>query len=84
MLHPDSPAVVPGVHCEHIRHKSMYVMTVDNSRALQFFDPYDSASYWCQETSHAFGPDGRGIWMQHGWGPPSSRPGGRPRAGWHA
>lgn len=61
MLHPDSPAVVPGVQCEHIRHKAMYVMSVDNPQALRFFDPYDSASYWCQETSHAFGPDGHPV-----------------------
>jgi len=58
MHHPDTPNVVHGVHCEHIRHKAMYVMSVPNPQALRFFDPYDTASYWCAETSTAFGPMG--------------------------
>ena len=61
MHHPDSPTVVPGVHCEHIRHKAMYVMSVPNPMALRFYDPYDTASYWCSETSSAFGPDGQPV-----------------------
>ena len=61
MHHPDSPTVIPGVHCEHIRHKSMYIMSVPNPTALRFFDPYDTASYWCSETSSGFGPDGQPV-----------------------
>jgi hypothetical protein len=61
MHHPDSPNVVPGVHCEHIRHKAMYVMSVPNAEALKFYDSYESASYWCAETTSAFGPDGHPV-----------------------
>ena len=61
MHHPDSPNVVPGVHCEHIRHKAMYVMSVPNAEALTFYDSYESASYWCAETTSAFGPDGHPV-----------------------
>ncbi len=53
--------VIPGVHCGHIRHKAMYVMSVPNPRALTFYDAYDTAAYWCTETSSAFGPDGEPV-----------------------
>jgi len=36
-------------------------MSVPNPQALRFFDPYDTASYWCAETSTAFGPDGQPV-----------------------
>lgn len=61
MHHPDSPNVVHGIQCENIRHKAMYVMSVPNPMALRFYDPYDTASYWCSETSSAFGPDGQPV-----------------------
>ena len=56
-----SPKTTPGVHCQHIRHKAMFVMSQLNPAALAFYDPYDSASYWCGETSSAFGPDGHPV-----------------------
>jgi hypothetical protein len=37
----------------------MFVMTVPNPDVLQFYDRYDSAAYWCAETTTAFGPDGQ-------------------------
>jgi len=58
MHEPTSPRVVQGVHCEHLKHKAMYVMSVPNPDALRFYDRYDSAAYWCSETSSGFGPDG--------------------------
>ena len=61
MHEPASPRVVHGVHCEHIRHKAMYVMSVPNPDVLRFYDRYDSASYWCAGTASAFGPDGRPV-----------------------
>jgi hypothetical protein len=50
-----------GVHCQHIRHKAMFVMSQPNPAAFRFFDPYDSAAYWCGETASAFGPDGHAV-----------------------
>ena len=39
----------------------MYVMSVPNAKALEFYDSYDSAAYWCAETTSAFGPDGHPV-----------------------
>jgi hypothetical protein len=39
----------------------MYVMSVPNAEALKFYDSYESASYWCSETTSAFGPDGHPV-----------------------
>jgi hypothetical protein len=39
----------------------MYVMSVPNAEALKFYDSYESASYWCAETTSAFGPDGHPV-----------------------
>ena len=61
MHEPMSPRVQPGVHCQHIRHKAMYVMSAPNPDVLKFYDKYDSAAYWCAETAGAFGPDGHPV-----------------------
>lgn len=55
------PRVIPGVHCGHIRHKAMFILSVPNPRAKDFYDEYDTASYWCAETCSAFGPDGHPV-----------------------
>ena len=57
MHEPHAPRVTPGVHCQHLRHKAMYVMSVPNPDVVRFYDKYDGAAYWCLETAGAFGPD---------------------------
>ena len=37
--------VVPGVHCDHIRHKAMFVLSVPNPRARDFYDEYYAVLY---------------------------------------
>lgn len=61
MHEPHNPRVAPGVHCQHIRHKAMFVMSAPNARALDFYDRYDSAAYWCAETGQALGPDSHPV-----------------------
>jgi hypothetical protein len=46
-------------HCEHLRHKGMYVLTVVDQDEHTFYDPYDATAYWCIRTQKALGPDGR-------------------------
>jgi hypothetical protein len=58
---PTSPKLVAGVHCQHIRHKGMFVMSEPNPEALKFYDECDSAAYWCGETGSSFGPDGHPV-----------------------
>jgi hypothetical protein len=50
-----------GVHCLHLRHKGMYVMSVQDPDEGKFYDPYDSAAYWCIQTLSGFGPDGHPV-----------------------
>jgi hypothetical protein len=50
-----------SVHCLHIRHKDMYVLSVPNPGDDQFYDAYDSAAYWCIKTQTNFGPDGHPV-----------------------
>lgn len=57
----ESLKVIPGVHCAHIRHKAMYVLTVPNPDVSAFYDPYDCGAYWCAQTASAFGPDGHPV-----------------------
>jgi hypothetical protein len=52
-----SPKITVGVHCLKLRTKSMYIqVTVDPDEA-KFYDPVDTAAYWCVETQTGLGPD---------------------------
>ena len=53
-----STKITFGLHCQNIRHKQMYTPIVPNPGEEQFYDAYDSASYWCAETQTGIGPDG--------------------------
>ena len=58
MEHPSlSSPVVTERHCSHLRHKGMYVMTVEDPDELTFYDRYDATAYWCACTQRGFGPD---------------------------
>ena len=57
----NSPKVTVGVHCLRLRTKSMYVNTVVDLEHSSFYDPVDSAAYWCSTTQGAFGPDGQPV-----------------------
>ena len=55
MDHPTpSSRLVNGTHCEHLRHKGMYVYT-DGSG--QDHSDYDNTIYWCLKSMKSFGPD---------------------------
>jgi len=47
------------VHCLQIRHKGMYVNSVDPTPEEQAAGLYDADSYWCAKTLTSFGPDGQ-------------------------
>jgi hypothetical protein len=55
---PASPLVNES-HCEHLRHKGMYVLAVPDPDEARFYDRYDATAYWCTRTQQALGPDGR-------------------------
>lgn len=60
MDHPKPASrLVDEHHCEHLRHKGMYVLTVVDPDEHRFYDPYDATAYWCIKTQKALGPDGR-------------------------
>ena len=45
MEHPSlSSPVVTERHCSHLRHKGMYVMTVEDPDELTFYDRYDATA----------------------------------------
>jgi hypothetical protein len=53
---------VVDVHrCHHLRHKGMYVLTVDDPDERTFYDSYDATAYWCTKTMKALGPDGNPV-----------------------
>ena len=55
---PTSP-LVNRSHCEHLRHKGMYVLSVADPAEFEFYDRYDATAYWCTRTMKPLGPDGR-------------------------
>ena len=61
MDHLISPKLTPGVHCLSLRHKGMYVTSVEDPDEFRFYDKYDAAAYWCVETATGFGPDGKPV-----------------------
>jgi hypothetical protein len=61
---PTSPLVTEH-HCEHLRHKAMYVMSVQDPDEFTFYDRYDATAYWCACTQNGFGPD-REVVTNHG------------------
>ena len=58
---PSSRNVSAGLHCEHLRHKGMYVLSVPDPAELAFYDAYDATAYWCTKTQKPLGPDGRPV-----------------------
>jgi hypothetical protein len=61
---PASP-LVDAHHCDHLRHKGMYVLTVVDPDEHKFYDPYDATAYWCIKTMRGIGPDGKGVHRDH-------------------
>lgn len=57
---PASP-LVHEHHCDHLRHKGMYVLTVVDPDEHRFYDPYDATAYWCTKTMRGLGPDGKAV-----------------------
>jgi len=57
---PASP-LVQEHHCDHLRHKGMYVLTVADPDEFRFYDPYDATAYWCTKTMRGLGPDGKPV-----------------------
>ena len=39
----------------------MYVTAVVDPAEATFYDPYETAAYWCVETQSGFGPDGQPV-----------------------
>ena len=60
---PASPLVTAS-HCGHLRHKGMYVMSVQDPDEFTFYDRYDATAYWCACTQSGFGPDREAV-TQH-------------------
>ena len=48
-----SPKITVGLHCLHLRTKSMYVQAVVDPAEATFYDSYESAAYWCVTTQTA-------------------------------
>jgi hypothetical protein len=61
---PASP-LVQTHHCDHLRHKGMYVLTVVDPDEHTFYDPYDATAYWCTKTMRGLGPDGKAVHRDH-------------------
>jgi hypothetical protein len=58
MEHPAlRSSIVTVHHCEHLRHKGMYVMAAPDPAEHAFYDRYDATAYWCACTQRGFGPD---------------------------
>lgn len=53
----NSPKIMPGVHCSKLRTKGMYVQSVVDPDEANFYDPIDTAAYWCVLTQSGLGPD---------------------------
>jgi len=56
-----SPKITVGLHCLHLRTKSMYVTAVVDPAEATFYDPYETAAYWGVVTQNGFGPDGQPV-----------------------
>ena len=56
-----SPKITVGVHCVRLRTKSMYVASVVDPAEATFYDPYETAAYWCVDTHSGFGVDGQPV-----------------------
>jgi hypothetical protein len=56
---PSSRLVSPELHCQHLRHKGMYVLTTPDPDGHRFTGgSYEATAYWCTCTQKAVGPDG--------------------------
>jgi hypothetical protein len=56
-----SPKITVGLHCMRLRTKSMYVASIVDPAESTFYDPYETAAYWCVDTQSGFGPDGQPV-----------------------
>jgi hypothetical protein len=55
---PESKLVSPDVHCAHLRHKGMYVLSTPDPGEEKHAGKWDATAYWCTQTQKAMGPDG--------------------------
>jgi hypothetical protein len=55
---PESRLVSPAVHCAHLRHKGMYVLSTPDPDEQRFCGNYEATAYWCTCTQKPLGPDG--------------------------
>ena len=66
MDHPKPASPLVGTHhCDHLRHKGMYVLSVVDPDEHKFYDPYDATAYWCTRTMRGLGPDGKPVHRDH-------------------
>lgn len=65
MTHPTlaSRHVTP-MHCSHLRHKGMYIVTDVTPDPNGFVDHIEATSFWCVCTQKAFGPDGLPVTLE--------------------
>ena len=57
---PVSP-LVTAEHCAHLRHKGMYVLSVEDPDEFAFYDRYEATAYWCACTQSGMGPDRQAV-----------------------
>jgi hypothetical protein len=57
---PASPLVTEH-HCANLRHKGMYVMSVEDPDESVFYDPFEATAYWCACTQSGMGPDRKAV-----------------------
>jgi hypothetical protein len=58
MDHPKPTSrLVTLSHCEHLRHKGMYVFSAPDPEEFKYYPDVDSTVYWCLKTMKPIGPD---------------------------
>jgi len=63
MDHPTPTSRLVGSrHCSHLRHKGMYVLSVEDPGASAYgAGRFEGTAYWCTRTMKALGPDGQPV-----------------------
>lgn len=62
MDHPKPTSrLVNASHCEHLRHKGMYVFSVPDPEEFKYYPEHDATVYWCLKTMKAIGPDDQPV-----------------------
>lgn len=44
-------------HCEHLRHKGMYVYSEPDPEEFKYYPEHDATVFWCLKTMKPIGPD---------------------------